>query len=76
MNATDMHPPADRRCQIYVRPTGGTMQDLVRCVNEGTHWVKWGGCVCPDGNTDVCEDAFESWECDGHSTPVPQGGTG
>lgn len=57
------HPPAFRRCQIYV----GT--DLRRCINEGTHWVSWGGCSCDSDDPMLCEDAFESWECDGPHNP-------
>lgn len=57
----DMHPPANRRCQIY----GETS---VRCINNGTHWVSWGKCQHigsahdPDG---TCDAEFFSWECDG-----------
>lgn len=59
---SDRHPPVDPRCQIYV--TAGSSNDLARCVNPGTQWVKWGGCDCTD-TEDVCEAEFESWECDG-----------
>ncbi len=47
-----MHPPASRKCQIYVGVGGPELQ---RCTNEGTHWEKWGGDI----------DEFHSWECDG-----------
>lgn len=56
-----MHPPADHRCQIYGN-------NSVRCVNHGTHWVKWGGgCRLPHtfGHDPACEMDFYSWECDG-----------
>lgn len=53
-----MHPPANRRCQIY----GHTS---VRCINEGTHWEKWGGCGCDAPDAETCEKDFFSWECDG-----------
>jgi hypothetical protein len=61
---SDRHPPADRRCQIYVSAQNS---ELLRCVNPGTRWVKWGGCNCTDSD-DVCEAEFESWECDGDHT--------
>lgn len=57
-----MHPPANQRCQIYSEATS------VRCVNTGTHWIKWGGrCSCDDSlcTDPVCESDFFSWECDG-----------
>lgn len=57
-----MHPPTNRRCQIYVVAEGESSH-LPRCTNEGTHWEKWGGCDCID--TDVCEGDYFSWECDG-----------
>lgn len=60
----DMHPPADLRCQIYVMEPGTTMADMARCSNEGTHWVKWAGCSCPEPEEDICEADFYSWECD------------
>lgn len=60
-----MHPPADRRCQIYVQRGGAG--DLFRCANPGTHWEKWGGCDCEQPfHEDVCEQTHFSWECDGH----------
>lgn len=58
-----MHPPTVQRCQIY-SPTS------VRCINNGTHWVRFGGgcscgaAVCNDLAT--CEREFYFWECDGH----------
>lgn len=61
------HPPANRRCQIYM---GGP--ELNRCENTGTHWEKWGGCGCtpPDIDPEVCEGDYYSWECDGvHAIP-------
>lgn len=56
---TDMHPPANHRCQIY----GDTSE---RCINTGTHWVSWGRCQ-HTGSThdDICDAEFYSWECDG-----------
>lgn len=59
-----MHPPANRRCQIYSGAPGDTGQPTLRCRNEGTHWVKWGGCGCGEPEYDVCEQDFYSWECD------------
>ncbi len=61
-------PPADRRCQIYI--SDGTFeQGLSRCSEEGTHWERWVGCGCPDVDSELCEDDFSSWECDGaHNT--------
>jgi len=60
---TTMHPPANRRCQIYSNATS------VRCINEGTHWVPWGACRCLDDNhgegAESCVADFYSWECDG-----------
>lgn len=58
-----MHPPANRRCQIY-----GTTS--VRCINDGTHWVAWGRCQHTDDNHGfdgqaTCEADYYSWECDG-----------
>lgn len=65
-----MHPPADRRCQIYYTVTPSADNGLTRCRNQGTHWEKWGGCHCPDPDEEVCEDDFYSWECDGdHDVP-------
>ncbi len=62
----DKHPPADRRCQIYVG-----YPESYRCVNEGNHWEKWGGCQCGDPDPDICESDFFSWECDGsHVLPA------
>lgn len=63
---SDMHPPANRRCQIYLT-AGATYatDDLRRCVNEGTHWEKWGGCNCGSSATAFCEGDFYTWECDG-----------
>lgn len=58
----DMHPPVIQRCQIY----GDTS---VRCINDGTHWVRWGGgCSCNGTlcSSADCEKGFYSWECDGH----------
>lgn len=64
-----MHPPADRRCQIYT--TALSVDDsLNRCRNQGTHWEKWGGCDCSEPDEEVCEGDFYSWECDGgHDAP-------
>lgn len=58
---TAMHPPAIRRCQIYSEATS------VRCINEGTHWVEWGGCqhVGTPPHSGPCEFEYYSWECDG-----------
>jgi hypothetical protein len=66
VNAADQHPPANRRCQIYLKPPGDTQ--LARCINLGTHWVRWGGCSCGQ-ETEYCETSFESWECDGPCLP-------
>ena len=73
MSASDGHPPTDQRCQIYIEV--GTKPDtqLLRCVNLGSQWVKWGGCDCDDKDWDVCEDGFESWECGGPHSPVELG---
>lgn len=60
MKPVDMHPPAERRCQIYSEE-----QVYARCSNEGTEWHRWGGCNCPTPNSDVCENDFYSWECSG-----------
>lgn len=60
------HPPADRRCQIYVEVFG---HRLLRCANPGTHWVTWGGCSCAPRDPELCEDEYESWECDGQHGP-------
>lgn len=64
-----MHPPANRRCQIYYKAQGATMEELVRCRNEGTHWEKWPGCGCADTDPDVCCGDFFSWECDNIHNP-------
>jgi hypothetical protein len=65
MSNIKMHPPADRRCQIYTSRSNG---DLVRCPNPGTHWEKWGSCDCETPELTECdEQEFYSWECDGHS---------
>ena len=66
MKAIDRHPPADRRCQIYV-----TGPELSRCRNEGDHWVKWNGCECGEPDPDICEDDFFSWECAGEHAVMP-----
>lgn len=66
-----MHPPVDKRCQIYVSPPSSTSRDLRRCINPGTHWEKWGGCGCGDPS-DVCEAEFYSWECEGPHLPMFQ----
>lgn len=58
-----MHPPADRRCQIYIQASEGS-RDLVRCVKPGVKWEKWGSCD-DDDDLDVCEEEYFSWECDG-----------
>ena len=42
-----MHPPANRRCQVYI-PEQIDGRNLDRCINEGTHWELWPGCVCPE----------------------------
>lgn len=64
MTNLSMHPPVDRRCQIYLQPNP-VSRDLQRCVNPGTHWEKWPGCYCTDASTHGCEGDFFSWECDG-----------
>ena len=71
-----MHPPADRRCQIYVTVDpvaayhAAVGSELFRCVNEGTHWERWSGCGCDTKDDAVCEDEFFSWECSGeHDVP-------
>jgi hypothetical protein len=60
-----MHPPADRRCQIYV----GEAEDngLHRCGKDGTHWESWPSCSCDC--EDDCDGDFYSWECDGPHDP-------
>lgn len=60
----DRHPPADRRCQIYVSPDE-LSRELSRCINTGTHWEEWGGCCCATECRSECDDVFYSWECDG-----------
>lgn len=58
--STNMHPPANQRCQIY----GDTSE---RCINNGTHWVSWGRCQHPGSAHDTdngCDVEFFSWECD------------
>ncbi len=62
-----MHPPANRRCQIYLGAGPGS-SGLERCTNAGTHWEKWGGCNCDDLSSDVCEADIFTWECDGNHT--------
>ena len=64
MTSVIQHPPADRRCQIYLHPDPAS-RDLHRCVNTGTHWEKWPGCGCEPCDPDSCEGDFYSWECDG-----------
>lgn len=59
------HPPADRRCQIYVDLDG----TLLRCVNLGTHWQTWGGCDDTDHDGHFCEGEMFSWECAGPCVP-------
>lgn len=62
MTLDDLHPPANRRCQIYSETTA------VRCTNLGTHWEKWGGsCSCYDRacSTLDCAKGFRTWECNG-----------
>lgn len=69
MSGAVMHPPANRRCQVYI-PKDADGRSLDRCVNEGTHWELWPGCVCPDPDEDVCMDDFYTWECGGpHRLP-------
>lgn len=58
-----MHPPADRTCQTYINDFSS--RNMSRCVNEGTHWVKWPGCYCTDQVGHGCDGDFYSWECDG-----------
>lgn len=58
-----MHPPADRRCQIYL--SNDADHNLDRCKNDGTHWESWPGCYCTDAATHGCEGDFFSWECNG-----------
>lgn len=65
---SNMHPPANQRCQIYIGdpdhmdPDG---RDLSRCENEGDHWEKWGGCQCAVPDSEFCEGDYLSWECTG-----------
>ena len=54
------HPPADRRCQIYIGHPGP-----LRCHNEGTHWERWGGCGCKEEADIGCLAEYYSWECAG-----------
>jgi hypothetical protein len=68
MEKIDRHPPASKRCQIFLKATEDGPGELFRCVNTGTHWVKWGGCGC-NGEVDVCEGEIYSWECDGPCLP-------
>lgn len=65
-----MHPPADRRCQIYISPTNQTSRDMSQCINPGTHWEKWPGCYCYDPLAHGCDSDFFSWECDGPHLPM------
>jgi hypothetical protein len=71
MSEASMHPPADRRCQIYVQGTPES-RDLLRCINTGTHWEKWPGCYCTDTLTHGCDGDFYSWECAGPHLPMFQ----
>jgi hypothetical protein len=64
MTAQGMHPPATRRCQIYVDASGDG-SDLHRCINEGTHWEEWPGCGCADEDEGMCAEDFFTWECGG-----------
>lgn len=68
-----MHPPTDRRCQIYIGSTieaNFDSRELLRCTNVGTHWEKWGGRHCPIPDSEVCEGDYHSWECTGGHTAV------
>lgn len=49
------------------------MGALSRCVNRGTHWERWAGCLCPDPDGEVCEDDFYSWECESSHTTTEDG---
>lgn len=64
MSGVKRHPPANRRCQIYLG-NGDIGPNLHRCTNIGTHWEKWSGCDCCEKDSDDCEDDFYTWECDG-----------
>jgi hypothetical protein len=64
MNGLNMHPPANRRCQVYV-PIHPGGRDLDRCINEGTHWEEWPGCGCDDEDDGMCAEDFFTWECTG-----------
>ena len=68
----DRHPPADTRCQIYIKESDAPLAQLDRCVNEGTHWVRWGGCGCTEEDPEICEGEYFSWECAGPCTPVSE----
>jgi hypothetical protein len=43
----------------------GPTDDLITCLNEGTHWQHYRGCLCVRRDRDVCVDDFRIWECDG-----------
>jgi hypothetical protein len=60
VTTVDRHPPADKRCQIYVGD-----RDLLRCQNAGIAWQKWGGCNCATPDSELCEADYFSWECNG-----------
>lgn len=52
-------PPARRQCEAY--------GNGVRCINAGTHWVKWPVMITdPTNPRDLKsgESDFSSWECD------------
>lgn len=67
MSAADLAPPANTRCQLYFPADPLDATNLERCLNTGTHWVKWSGCSCiGDDRDDDCLDDFYSWECDEH----------
>lgn len=64
MTRANLHPPANRRCQVYVAEAPDK-RNLLRCVNDGTHWEKWPGCNCPEPDEDMCSEDLITWECDG-----------
>jgi hypothetical protein len=68
MSVVNAHPPADRRCQLY-SGSGLGGQNLLRCINEGTHYERWNGCACSDPDDEMCIEDFLTWECDGPHDP-------
>ena len=69
---TERHPPADRRCQIYVQVTREPLGGLNRCSNMGTHWVRWAYPTHTDPDSDLDEEDLWTWECDAAHTSAKE----